>query len=60
MITFKMCLFQGHHPEGGAHAKFTNYAFDIDEFLRLVAIGAKHVKHHAAFQEFHAANHDEL
>jgi protein O-GlcNAc transferase len=53
-------MFQGHHPEGGAHAKFTNYLFDVDEFLRLVAIGAKHVKHHKAFQEFHAAYHDEL
>lgn len=56
----KCILFQGHHPEGGAHAKFTNYAFDVDEFLRLVAIGAKHVKHHAAFKEFHATHHDEL
>jgi protein O-GlcNAc transferase len=55
-----MCWFQGHHPEGGAHAKFTNYAFDVEEFLRLVGIGAKHVRHHAAFQEFHAAHHDEL
>lgn len=51
---------EGHHPEGGAHAKFTNYLFDVDEFLRLVAVGAKHVKHHKAFQEFHAAHHDEL
>jgi protein O-GlcNAc transferase len=56
----KICLLQGHHPEGGAHAKFTNYAFDVDEFLRLVAVGAKHVKHHTAFQEFHVAHHDEL
>lgn len=53
-------FFQGHHPEGGAHAKFTNYSFHVDEFLRLVAIGAKHVKHHKAFLEFHSTHHDEL
>jgi len=51
---------EGHHPEGGAHAKFTNYSFDVDEFLRLVALGAKHVKHHKAFLEFHSTHHDEL
>lgn len=32
-------LFQedeGHHPTLGAHAKFTNYAFNVDEFMRLI------------------------
>ncbi|PSN54636.1 EGF domain-specific O-linked N-acetylglucosamine transferase [Blattella germanica] len=43
---------EGHHPEGGAHAKFTNYAFDVEEFLRLIELAAKHVKHHKAFQKF--------
>ena len=27
---------QGHHPTLGAHAKFTNYAFNVDEFMRLI------------------------
>jgi len=27
---------EGHHPTLGAHAKFTNYAFDVDEFMRLI------------------------
>ncbi|GLG99759.1 EGF domain-specific O-linked N-acetylglucosamine transferase, partial [Gryllus bimaculatus] len=51
---------QGHHPDGGAHAKFTNYSFDVNEFLRLVAVAAKHVKNHKAFQAFHKDIHDEL
>jgi hypothetical protein len=55
-----LLYLQGHHPEGGAHAKFTNYAFDVPEFLRLVEIGAKHVKHHRKFQEFHRNLHEEL
>jgi hypothetical protein len=60
LVSFFEILFQGHHPEGGAHAKFTNYSFDVDEFLRLVAVGAKHVKHHKAFLAFHSTHHDEL
>lgn len=27
---------EGHHPTLGAHAKFTNYAFNVDEFMRLI------------------------
>lgn len=52
---------EGHHPDGGAHAKFTNYAFDVDEFVRLVAVAAKHVKNHKIFQQFKkSVDHDEL
>ncbi|GBP76717.1 EGF domain-specific O-linked N-acetylglucosamine transferase [Eumeta japonica] len=43
---------QGHHPEGGSHAKFTNYSFDVDEFLRLIEIGAEHVRNRKDFQNF--------
>lgn len=43
---------QGHHPDGGSHAKFTNYAFDVDEFLRLVKVAANHVRQQKSFQEF--------
>lgn len=46
--TFK----QGNHPDGGAHAKFTNYSFDVDEFLRIVKIAEEHVKNHKKFNEF--------
>lgn len=35
---------KGQHPQLGAHAKFTNYKFDVDEFIRLVEIGVEHVK----------------
>ncbi|XP_059048892.1 EGF domain-specific O-linked N-acetylglucosamine transferase [Achroia grisella] len=55
---------QGHGPGGGSHAKFTNYSFDVDEFLRLVAICAEHVRKRQDFKNFIEAsilkNHDEL
>lgn len=36
---------EGKHPQtGGPHAKFTNYSFDVDEFLRLVDKAADMVK----------------
>ncbi|XP_054743720.1 EGF domain-specific O-linked N-acetylglucosamine transferase [Anastrepha obliqua] len=44
---------EGHHPQGGAHAKFTNYRFDPKEFVRLVARAAEHVWAHIEFQKFH-------
>ncbi|XP_069142595.1 EGF domain-specific O-linked N-acetylglucosamine transferase-like isoform X1 [Argopecten irradians] len=40
---------EGHHPTLGAHAKFTNYSFDVEEFLRLVFKAADHVRSHPAF-----------
>lgn len=42
---------QGHHPDGGPHAKFTNYAFDVTEFLRIVNSAANHVANHEAFRK---------
>lgn len=55
-------LLQGHHPDGGAHAKFTNYRFDTKEFLRLVAKAEKHILNHKAYKKFVNENvfHDEL
>ncbi|XP_076362374.1 EGF-domain O-GlcNAc transferase isoform X3 [Tachypleus tridentatus] len=44
---------KGHHPTLGAHAKFTNYAFDVKEFIRLVNIAIHHVKNHPSFQNKH-------
>ncbi|XP_005089308.1 EGF domain-specific O-linked N-acetylglucosamine transferase [Aplysia californica] len=40
---------EGHHPTLGAHAKFTNYSFDLSEFMRLIYQAAKHVRNHPAF-----------
>jgi len=59
---------EGTHPDGGAHAKFTNYSFDVKEFLRLVEKAAAHVKNHPQFKEMvqsiqnriHEDIHDEL
>ncbi|XP_001599568.2 EGF domain-specific O-linked N-acetylglucosamine transferase [Nasonia vitripennis] len=42
----------GTHPHGGAHAKFTNYSFDIEEFVRIVSVAEKHVGNHASFNAF--------
>lgn len=40
---------EGHHPQLGPHTKFTNYAFDVDEFMKLVAKAADHVTLHPEF-----------
>lgn len=49
---------EGHHPDVGSHAKFTNYSFDKDEFVRLINLAADNVWNHAEFQKFIAANDD--
>nr|CAG4639012.1 EOG090X02IK [Daphnia magna]SVE82963.1 EOG090X02IK [Daphnia magna] len=42
---------EGHHPsDGGPHAKFTNYSFDKEEFLRIVDLAADHVANHPAYR----------
>ncbi|CAH1785030.1 unnamed protein product [Owenia fusiformis] len=46
---------EGHHPQLGAHKKFTNYAFDVREFMRMVHNAADHVRNHPSFIE--ARNH---
>ncbi|XP_063922710.1 EGF domain-specific O-linked N-acetylglucosamine transferase isoform X2 [Zophobas morio] len=53
--------------DGGAHAKFANYVFDVKEFVRLVGKAAQHVKSHPEFVKLVAdvdlnddINHDEL
>uniref|UniRef100_A0A8W8LTW4 EGF domain-specific O-linked N-acetylglucosamine transferase n=1 Tax=Magallana gigas TaxID=29159 RepID=A0A8W8LTW4_MAGGI len=40
---------KGHHPTLGAHAKFTNYEFDVGEFMRLILKAAEYVKAHLKF-----------
>ncbi|KAM4721955.1 EGF domain-specific O-linked N-acetylglucosamine transferase [Rhinophrynus dorsalis] len=49
---------KGHHPNLGEHPKFTNYAFDAEEFRRLVQLAAEYVTHHPKWP-FHRL-HDEL
>ncbi|XP_050301574.1 EGF domain-specific O-linked N-acetylglucosamine transferase isoform X2 [Anthonomus grandis grandis] len=51
----------GSH-EGGAHAKFANYAFDVEEFKRLFKQAVDHVRNHEKFNEFleEVFEHDEL
>uniref|UniRef100_A0AAZ3RCV6 EGF domain-specific O-linked N-acetylglucosamine transferase n=1 Tax=Oncorhynchus tshawytscha TaxID=74940 RepID=A0AAZ3RCV6_ONCTS len=37
---------KGHHPTLGEHPKFTNYSFDVEEFVRLVLKAADFVLNH--------------
>ncbi|KAL0894744.1 hypothetical protein ABMA27_013278 [Loxostege sticticalis] len=55
---------EGHGPNG-SHAKFTNYSFDVEEFLRLVEKCAEHVRKRTDFKDFVEASllkkmHEEL
>ncbi|VVC97388.1 unnamed protein product [Leptidea sinapis] len=43
---------EGHGPGGASHAKFTNYSFDVEEFLRLVDICASYVRKRQDFNNF--------
>uniref|UniRef100_A0A8D0B5J0 EGF domain-specific O-linked N-acetylglucosamine transferase n=1 Tax=Salvator merianae TaxID=96440 RepID=A0A8D0B5J0_SALMN len=38
---------EGHHPTLGKHPKFTNYSFDVEEFVRLVLLAADQVSQHS-------------
>lgn len=65
--TTKNFLFvlKGPVKEGGeAHAKFTNYSFDVEEFVRIVEKAVRHVKNHPKFNDIvssiPADVHDEL
>uniref|UniRef100_A0A668VRD6 EGF domain-specific O-linked N-acetylglucosamine transferase n=1 Tax=Oreochromis aureus TaxID=47969 RepID=A0A668VRD6_OREAU len=49
---------KGHHPTLGDHPKFTNYSFDVEEFMRLVLEAADYVTHHPKWQR--RALRDEL
>ncbi|XP_060518881.1 EGF domain-specific O-linked N-acetylglucosamine transferase [Cylas formicarius] len=56
--TEKLILETDDTHDGGAHAKFANYSFDVYEFKRLIKTATDHVKDHAKFKEF--IRHDEL
>uniref|UniRef100_A0A3Q4AC47 EGF domain-specific O-linked N-acetylglucosamine transferase n=1 Tax=Mola mola TaxID=94237 RepID=A0A3Q4AC47_MOLML len=49
---------KGHHPTLGDHPKFTNYSFDVTEFMRLVLEAAEYVTQHPKWQR--QTLHDEL
>uniref|UniRef100_T1JAU4 EGF domain-specific O-linked N-acetylglucosamine transferase n=1 Tax=Strigamia maritima TaxID=126957 RepID=T1JAU4_STRMM len=52
---------QGHHPTLGAHAKFTNYAFDVGEFIRLLQIAKKRIRTNSNWLKTHTSPyHEEL
>ncbi|XP_014236116.1 EGF domain-specific O-linked N-acetylglucosamine transferase [Trichogramma pretiosum] len=47
----------GTYPHGGAHAKFINYKFNVDEFVRLVHEAEKHVRNSESFNNFMKGQH---
>uniref|UniRef100_A0A8C3YL64 EGF domain-specific O-linked N-acetylglucosamine transferase n=1 Tax=Catagonus wagneri TaxID=51154 RepID=A0A8C3YL64_9CETA len=49
---------KGHHPTLGEHPKFTNYSFDVEEFMFLVLQAADHVLQHPKWP--FKNKHDEL
>uniref|UniRef100_A0A3P9HCU9 EGF domain-specific O-linked N-acetylglucosamine transferase n=1 Tax=Oryzias latipes TaxID=8090 RepID=A0A3P9HCU9_ORYLA len=49
---------KGHHPTLGDHPKFTNYYFDVVEFMRIVMEAVDYVTHHPKWP--HSDRHDEL
>lgn len=51
-------ISQGHHPTLGDHPKFTNYSFEVEEFMRLVLDAARYVTDHPKWRR--RAPHDEL
>uniref|UniRef100_A0A8C9THG2 EGF domain-specific O-linked N-acetylglucosamine transferase n=1 Tax=Scleropages formosus TaxID=113540 RepID=A0A8C9THG2_SCLFO len=51
---------KGHHPTLGEHPKFTNYSFDVEEFMRIVLRAAEHVRKHPKWLADWRRQHDEL
>ncbi|CAL9705033.1 unnamed protein product [Knipowitschia caucasica] len=49
---------KGHHPTLGDHPKFTNYTFDVEEFMRMVLEAAAYVTEHPRWKRRQV--HDEL
>ncbi|XP_061689277.1 EGF domain-specific O-linked N-acetylglucosamine transferase isoform X3 [Syngnathoides biaculeatus] len=49
---------KGHHPTLGDHPKFTNYSFDVEEFMRIVLDAADYITQHPKWQ--HCNMRDEL
>ncbi|KAK7074343.1 hypothetical protein SK128_004577 [Halocaridina rubra] len=56
---------EGHHPDMGAHEKFTNYKFSVQEFMRLMRKAAGYVRSHRGWKHLQeklkaALKHDEF
>ena len=49
---------QGHHPTLGPHKKFTNYSFDVTEFMRLISEAAEYVLSHPRYVEERMRKYD--
>jgi protein O-GlcNAc transferase len=50
---------EGKHPQlGTPHKKFTNYSFDVDEFVRIVKKMIKYVKKHPDYIKAHKLKYD--
>ncbi|CAH1183795.1 unnamed protein product [Phaedon cochleariae] len=47
----KLERFEEGGYEGGAHAKFANYVFDKEEFLRIVEKAVQYVRNHTQFEK---------
>jgi len=63
LLIFDHSFLQGHHPTLGAHQKFTNYVFDVEEFMRIITKLADQVlSRKRAWKELQATipKHDEL
>lgn len=63
LLKFYHNFLQGHHPTLGAHQKFTNYAFDVEEFMRIITKLADEVlSRKRAWKELQTtmSKHDEL
>jgi EGF domain-specific O-GlcNAc transferase len=51
---------EGKHPQlGTPHKKFTNYSFDVDEFIRILKKMIKYVRQHPEFIEAKKLKHGE-
>ncbi|CAG9864442.1 unnamed protein product [Phyllotreta striolata] len=58
--TDKLTKIDDGSYSGGAQAKFVNYKFDREEFVRLVRKAAEHVKGHEGFRKYISHTRDEL
>lgn len=60
---FVNCLIippQSDEHDKRGHAKFTNYKFDVDEFVKLVKVAEEYVLEHESFPGVDFNMHDEL
>lgn len=53
-------IFQSSEPDKRGHAKFTNYRFDSDEFIKLVKEAEEHILARPDFPGHEFRIHDEF